>query len=665
MPRVRRRRCGSTAALLPWFVTPYRWDTVDVIGRALELSIAGLGVRRIAATLGRPETTVREWCRRFGAVADALARVLLAAAVRVGWSSFELPAAPGPRCLAAAHALRAAWSRHHGPVEVWRLAVLVTGGAWLAPNTTSPLAALPAPALMAGTSTHGGDRWPATRQKHSPSYAESPHTGRRQSYGFAPIIGWSTYGRGRLRCTVAPRDHQPSEGATTEDSMHVEQIEVRGLFGLFDHTVPLNLDDRITIIHGPNGLGKTVLLRMLNAVFTGRYGVLRSVPFREFVVRLGAPSSQLIVRKAGPDTKRRGLGSDRVTLVYRANGDEREHNLPDIPSDYPPDYIEHAIPGLDRVSRNLWRHIGSNEDLTLDEVLERFGDLVSPGLVGKPQRTPDWLKALRDDVHVRFIDTQRLQAAYQAPRRPRDRDSGPVPAVAAYAEDLAKTIQSTLAESATLSQSLDRSFPARVVAHRGLADLGDEELRNDLAMLEKRRLELRAAGLLDTDQDAEFQVPAHIDESTKALLAVYVQDVKQKLSVFDDLASRTEILKRIINDRFLYKEIRVSKDDGFTFVTADGKLVAPRNLSSGEQQELVLLYELLFKVGRDTLILIDEPELSLHVDWQVAFLRDLHDVAALGDFDVLLATHSPQIISDRWDLTVELTGPPDADISNP
>lgn len=169
VPRVRCRRCGRTDALLPWFVTPYRWDTVDVIGRALELSVAGLGVRRIAATLGRPETTVREWCRRFGAVADALARVLLAAAVRVGWSSFELPTAPGPRCLAAAHALRAAWSRHHGPVEVWRLAVLITGGAWLALNTTSPLAALPAPALMAGTSTHGGGRWPATRQKHSPS----------------------------------------------------------------------------------------------------------------------------------------------------------------------------------------------------------------------------------------------------------------------------------------------------------------------------------------------------------------------------------------------------------------------------------------------------------------------------------------------------------------
>jgi hypothetical protein len=41
-------------------------------------------------------------------VADALAAALLAAAVRVGWSGFELPVAAGPRCLAAADALRAA-----------------------------------------------------------------------------------------------------------------------------------------------------------------------------------------------------------------------------------------------------------------------------------------------------------------------------------------------------------------------------------------------------------------------------------------------------------------------------------------------------------------------------------------------------------------------------
>jgi hypothetical protein len=173
VPRVRCRRCGKTAALLPWFVSPYRWDSVDVIGQALEHSVAGDGVRRIAVALGRPETTVREWCRRFGRVATDLAAALLAAAVRIGWSGFDLPVAPGPRCLAAVDALAATFARRHGPVRPWRLAALVTGGAWLAPNTSSPLAAAAASSLMARTprSTPGGDRWLATRPKHSPSGA--------------------------------------------------------------------------------------------------------------------------------------------------------------------------------------------------------------------------------------------------------------------------------------------------------------------------------------------------------------------------------------------------------------------------------------------------------------------------------------------------------------
>ncbi|MGC8634884.1 MAG: DUF6431 domain-containing protein [Candidatus Limnocylindrales bacterium] len=153
VPRVRCRDCGRTDALLPWFVAPYRYDSADGIGRALELSVAGQGVRGIAAALDRPETTVREWCRRFGRIAAALAARLLAAAVRLGWSGFELPTAPGPRAAAAVAALGSAWSRRHGPVQAWRLANLVTGGGLLAPNTTSPLAPRGAAAVISGTRT--------------------------------------------------------------------------------------------------------------------------------------------------------------------------------------------------------------------------------------------------------------------------------------------------------------------------------------------------------------------------------------------------------------------------------------------------------------------------------------------------------------------------------
>ena len=76
-----------------------------------------------------------------------------------------------------------------------------------------------------------------------------------------------------------------------------------------------------------------------------------------------------------------------------------------------------------------------------------------------------------------------------------------------------------------------------------------------------------------------------------------------------------------------------------------------------EQHEIVILFDLLFGTKKNSLILVDEPELSLHVDWQRAMLKDLHEMAELSDFRALLATHSPQIIGERWDLTIELHGP--------
>jgi predicted ATP-binding protein involved in virulence len=139
-------------------------------------------------------------------------------------------------------------------------------------------------------------------------------------------------------------------------------------------------------------------------------------------------------------------------------------------------------------------------------------------------------------------------------------------------------------------------------------------------------------------------------------LSVYARDAEKKLGSFDDVFAKIDLFKKIANSLFLNKKLTISQK-GFGIITADGSQLDPTLLSSGEQHEIVLLYELLFRVRNNSIILIDEPELSLHVAWQEAFLPDLVEMAKLSKFDALIATHSPQIISDRWDLTVELKGP--------
>jgi predicted ATP-binding protein involved in virulence len=78
--------------------------------------------------------------------------------------------------------------------------------------------------------------------------------------------------------------------------MRIKQISVIGLFGIFNHVIPLNMDDRITVIHGPNGFGKTAMLRILNGLFNSRYSELRTIPFSKFCVEFDDDSNIEIIK---------------------------------------------------------------------------------------------------------------------------------------------------------------------------------------------------------------------------------------------------------------------------------------------------------------------------------------------------------------------------------
>ena len=68
--------------------------------------------------------------------------------------------------------------------------------------------------------------------------------------------------------------------------MRIKQISVSGLFGIFDHIIPLNMYDRITVIHGPNGFGKTAMLRILNAFLTPDTRSYELFPLVNFALNL-------------------------------------------------------------------------------------------------------------------------------------------------------------------------------------------------------------------------------------------------------------------------------------------------------------------------------------------------------------------------------------------
>ena len=440
--------------------------------------------------------------------------------------------------------------------------------------------------------------------------------------------------------------------------MRINKISVTKLFGVFNHPVSLNMEDRITIIHSPNGFGKTALLRLINGFFNSRYSELLAIPFAEVIIDFDDESYLQITKSidTSEDKKNKSL-----TFYFYKPGAETETFSPNILIDslaetnVSLDITEERI----QSSGDIETRTKNSESTALQNLVKALTDLTKELTSSiKVNKEPKWLSELKSSIDVHFIETQRLLTPSTVPEAAVDtKHPSMIPSVNIYSQELVEEIQAKLAEYGALSQSLERTFPARIFNNKAPSYLTEETLRNKLNEIEEKRSRLRETGLLDKDENPDFQVEQNIDGVTKNILSVYVEDVEQKLMIFKELATKIELFKGIIKQRFLYKNMSISKENGFTFTTPDGKPLSPTDLSFGEQHELVMLYELLFKVQPNSLVLIDEPELSLHIAWQIEFLKDLRAIIKLANFDVLLATHSPDLIDDSWDLTVELQGP--------
>lgn len=69
-------------------------------------------------------------------------------------------------------------------------------------------------------------------------------------------------------------------------------------------------------------------------------------------------------------------------------------------------------------------------------------------------------------------------------------------------------------------------------------------------------------------------------------------------------------------------------------------------LSAGEKNLISLFYELIFKNNKNSLIFIDEPEASLHIDWQRILLENISKICEKKNIQAIVTTHSPSVVSN-------------------
>jgi predicted ATP-binding protein involved in virulence len=82
--------------------------------------------------------------------------------------------------------------------------------------------------------------------------------------------------------------------------MKIKKVEIFNLFGLFNHSIDFKTEDHLTIITGPNGYGKTIILQLIHSIFSNKLSFLTEVPFEKLVISFD-DKSQLTATRVKKD----------------------------------------------------------------------------------------------------------------------------------------------------------------------------------------------------------------------------------------------------------------------------------------------------------------------------------------------------------------------------
>lgn len=86
------------------------------------------------------------------------------------------------------------------------------------------------------------------------------------------------------------------------------------------------------------------------------------------------------------------------------------------------------------------------------------------------------------------------------------------------------------------------------------------------------------------------------------------------------------------------------------FKLNDDLLENNKRLSSGEKQFLIIMLTVLLQRNEESILIMDEPEISMHLDWQRSLI---HNIKVLNpNCQIILATHSPGVVMDGWEQLV-------------
>jgi predicted ATP-dependent endonuclease of OLD family len=385
---------------------------------------------------------------------------------------------------------------------------------------------------------------------------------------------------------------------------HIVSFTINGLAG---RTEPLKatLNRDTNVFFGLNGSGKTSLLKILHAAMNNETEIIESVPFESAEVQIYSLNWDKVFTRSieKRPSQRRGTAKKRhvihrevridkqIVLIKEPTHDDEMHWIctPTSPKD---------------AATTRWRH----QYLPTSRLHVSDGPFFSHSerdLRSRPWITEDQL----DEVFARSVEG--LWSRYSAEVLGSVRT--------AQEQGLASILRAVLSPQSDRNRRKSKltSATAYERVHTFL------ERQGSAAILGKRK---------------------HFEDryESDATLQDVVQDIDSVEDKIKDAMSARDTLQSLITHLFMAnKEIRFT-DESIQITSHTGEKIGLASLSSGEKHILRILVEALL-IGESSLI-IDEPEISMHVDWQKDLIRSLRSLNQTAQF--IFATHSPEVMAD-------------------
>ena len=193
------------------------------------------------------------------------------------------------------------------------------------------------------------------------------------------------------------------------------------------------------------------------------------------------------------------------------------------------------------------------------------------------------------------------------------------------------TITYSPEDADTVKFDVIRSFDRAVISSELLSKMSDIKLQTELDlqlyMLQRRYL--------------DYQV--NLSNRMIALLTSGDADAQQKAQ---DMVAEKSHFQDLVDELFRDTGKTIRRDSNEIRFLQYEETIEPYQLSSGEKQMLIILLTVLVQNQEPYVLFMDEPEVSLHFEWQkrlITLVRELNP-----NVQVILTTHSPAVVMDGW-----------------